>query len=114
MDAAIHFMHPGFTVKSNGTACIAYERASAFDVSRVIWNEDLVYSCRDPSGWKRQVVFDGYIDEPSGYVNVAVNPSLASDSCGNPHLAFWLANTSKPGVKYATKGAPCQRTILLQ
>ena len=107
-DVATYLMHPSFMVQPNGTACLAYEWASAVDVSRVIWNQDLVYNCRDLSGWVRDVVFDGYIDIPSGRIEVAVNPSLVSDFCGNPHLAFWLASASDPGVKYTTKGAPCQ------
>ena len=116
-DAATYLIHPSLMVRPDGVACLAYEWANAINVTRVIWNQDLVYNCREDSGWAREIVFDGYNDQQSNFVEIALNPSLVADACGNPHLAYWLGSVSDPGTKYATKGGPCvssHRTVSLR
>lgn len=82
------------------------------DAVRIIWDQDLIFRCRETAGWSREIVVDGMVADPANIAVFAQFPDLKADRCGNPHLAFYYslrvgADESQKGVYYATRGEPC-------
>lgn len=104
---------------------IARDGKGVFHLSVIDWDilnpgnysflSTLRYATLQDGQWSWEVVYSGYqfINGPDDYhVRLPDFPAMAIDSCGNPHLAFYMnwiegLDTSKRGVRYATKGEPC-------
>jgi len=111
-DTATFLVHPTLMMRKEDSPCLAYEWIQEIDQAKIIWDQDLLLRCRGESGWTREVVVDGFIDNPADIAVFAQFPDLRADSCGNPHLAFYYnlrvgTDDSGKGVYYATKGEPC-------
>jgi len=83
---------------------IAYVRIEQIDLARVIYSADLRLAVSSAGTWSRETVLDGFFDGTMRQGSVPQFPSLATDRCGNPRLAFYLGSDLNPGVFYATKG----------
>jgi len=107
--SATYLVHPTLALQPDGTPCVAYEWIQVIDAARIIADQDLLFRCRGPSGWSREVVIDGIVDAPADIAIFPQFPDLKVDACGNPHLAFYYnlrigSDSSQKGAYYATKG----------
>jgi len=107
-DSATFLVHPTLSLAAD-VPCVAYEWIQEIDASLVRWDQDLLFRCRGPAGWSREVVLDGIVDGATTDALFAQFPDLKMDRCGNPQLAFYKSWTKGiadlgSGVYYATKG----------
>ncbi|MFQ6129008.1 MAG: hypothetical protein ACE5QW_08925 [Thermoplasmata archaeon] len=104
---------PSIDMNYSGGLTLLYRWGQPINPDNTSFDSDLIYATRNNDSWAKETVFDGhqYI-EPRLDIRVTQFPTFERDSCGNPHVVFYLSrwegmDGSNSGVYYATNGEPC-------